>query len=218
MQTRASPLISVHIPKTAGTAFGELLEGHYGARLLKDYADAPLGHGRAVRVATALCRSMVTPARLAGFDAVHGHFLPLKYRWTRGPVVTWLRDPAQRLMSRYQHFLRAGTTHPAPGLRPGMDFEAFVEVPRFQNTYSQYFAGFPLERVAFFGFTEDMDEGLARLEERLGLALGQARVANANPARAEAAYDIPAPLLRRIQALHRADYRLVEWARARERV
>jgi hypothetical protein len=47
-------LISVHIPKTGGTAFGAVLERAYGARLLRDYGDRPLAHGSVARLAEAL--------------------------------------------------------------------------------------------------------------------------------------------------------------------
>lgn len=213
-------LISVHIPKTAGTTFGTLLSQRYGPGLLKDYADRPLSHPAAVRLGHAAACIPLAARRLHGYQAVHGHFLPLKYLATRGEVVVWLRDPVQRMVSRYEHYLRdiaAGRPlQRVPGLRPGLDLAAFVEIPRFHNTYAKYLRGFPRDRVACFGFSEDMDEGLARMRRRIGLELGEAGRENSNPARADRRYDVPAAIERRIAALNREDLGLWHWAHDRE--
>jgi hypothetical protein len=213
-------LISVHIPKTGGTAFGAVLERAYGARLLRDYGDRPLAHGSVARLAEALAKAPFARGRLRGFDAVHGHFLPLKYRGAGGHVVTWLRDPAQRIVSRYEHYRRdvaeGRALQPVRGLRPGLDLEQFIEIPRFQDTYAKYFRGFPLDRVACFGFSEDMEEGLARMGRRLGVDFGEALARRTNPLREGPRYDIPATIARRIARLNRGDYRLWDLARRRE--
>ena len=219
----ASPLlISIHIPKTGGTSFGLMLERHYGPRLLKDYGDRPLRHGAPVRLAVALGALPLGAWRLRGFEAVHGHFLALKYLAVRGDVVTWLRDPAQRLASRYQHYLRdvakGRALAPVAGLRPGMTFAEFIELPRFQDTAAKYFRGFPLSRVRCFGFSEDMEEGLARMRRVLDLPPGPLVHALANPARGAAGYEIEPSVQRRIEQCNRGDYRLWHYAREREGV
>lgn len=215
-------LISVHIPKTAGTAFGTLLARHYGSALLKDYGDRPLSHGALPRLARSLVQLPRASSRLRGFDAVHGHFLPLKYLATGGDVVTWLRDPAQRILSRYEHYRRdvseGRALQAVPGLRPGLELAEFIEIPRFQDTYAKYFRGFPLRRVRCFGFSENLDEGLSRMRRVLGLELGPAPTVNANPSRPDAGYEIPPAIERRILRLNRGDYRLWQWAREREGV
>ena len=212
-------LISVHIPKTGGTSFGAMLARHFGPRLLRDYDDRPLSHGGLARLSTAVFGARDARARLRGHDAVHGHFLLLKYRDVPGDVVTWLRDPAQRIVSRYAHYLRDVASQqplqPVAGLRPGLTLAEFIEIPRFQDTYSKYLRGTPLSRIRCFGFSEDMDEGLARMRRVLGLDLGDALSLRANPGREGTRYDIPAPVARRIARLNAADYRL--WQRARER-
>lgn len=213
-------LISVHIPKTAGTAFGALLTRHFGPRLLKDYGDRPLSHAALPRLASSLAQIPLASSRLRGFEAVHGHFLPLKYLATRGDVITWLRDPAQRLVSRYEHYRRDVTEgrqlQDAPGLQPGLTLAQFIEIPRFHNTYARYFRGFPLRRVRCFGFTEDMGEGLTRMRRVIGLDLGDWVLANTNPSRQGVRYEISRAVERRIAALNREDYRLWHWARERE--
>lgn len=215
-------LISVHIPKTAGTAFGTLLSRRFGPGLLEDYGDRPLSHAALRRLASSLAQIPLAASRLRGFEAVHGHFQPLKYLACRGEVITWLRDPAQRMVSRYEHYRRdvdqGRPLQPAPGLRPGLTLAQFIEIPRFHNTYAKYFRGFPLRRVRCFGFSEDMSDGLARMRRVLGLDLGDPALANANPSKDGTRYEIARELELRIATLNREDYRLWAWAREREGV
>ena len=215
-------LISVHIPKTGGTAFGELLARRFGSRLLRDYDDRPLAHAAPRRLAAAIAAIPAQPARRRGHDAVHGHFLALKYLGVRGDVVTWLRDPAQRVLSRYHHYRRdvaeGRELQGIAGLRPGLALEEFIELERFRDTMAKYFRGFPLRRVRCFGFSEDMAEGLERMRRSLGLELGAPERINANPGQGEAGYDIPETLRRRIERLNPGDYRLWNDARLREGV
>ena len=137
-------------------------------------------------------------------------------------MVTWLRDPAQRVLSRYHHYRRdvaeGRELQRVAGLVPGLSLEEFIELPRFRDTMAKYFHGFPLRRVRCFGFSEDMPEGLARMRRVLGLELGSPERINANPARERGHYDLPESLRRRIERLNPGDYRLWNEARAREGV
>lgn len=215
-------LISVHIPKTAGTSFGLLLKQRFGERLLADYQDRPLAHPTLPRLARALAHWPRGGARLAGYEAVHGHFLAFKYLPVRADMVTWLRHPAERVMSRYQHYLRdvaeGRPLQPVPGLVPGMSLDAFSRLPRFRNTCSKYLHGVPRQRIAVYGFSEDVDEGLARMRRTLGLDLAAAPRANVNPARTGAHYALDEAQRQRLIRLNDADYRLWCWAREREGV
>ena len=212
-------LISVHLPKTAGTAFRDLLARHYGERLLADYGDRPLSHAAPVRWLRAARGAWRARARLLGYEAVHGHFLAVKYQHVDAPMVTWLRDPVQRMASRYQHYLRdvaeGRPLQAVRGLRPGLRLEEFVELPRYHNTYTKYFVGVPRRRLAWVGFTEDMPGSLERLQRTLGIDLGPPLVANRNPLRDDRPYVLDAAVERRIRALNRADVAFWEWARDR---
>lgn len=238
-------LISIHIPKTAGTSFGALLQQAYGARLLPDYADHPLASPALPRLARACAGRLGAQRRLQGHDAVHGHFLALKYAHVPGDMVTWLRHPAQRVVSRYEHYRRDvdqnRPLHAVAGLRPGLSLEAFSLIPRYRDTCAKYLRWVPWSRIACFGFSEDMDEGLARMRRVLGLELGPqpgpqldglqaAGIAldgppvislpriNANPGKASRDYALEPAVERALLALNAQDYRLWCWAREREGV
>ncbi len=123
-------LISLHIPKTAGTSFREALQGAFGGeRLLLDY-----GHGEAF---ARLTREGVPALELhrrwldLGYGAafsregrgaaalpqeaacVHGHFPAVKYLPAllsrrafarRTFYMTWLREPLARMVSNYRYW------------------------------------------------------------------------------------------------------------------
>ncbi|MEQ8517033.1 MAG: hypothetical protein RIC38_15660 [Chromatocurvus sp.] len=227
-------LISLHIPKTAGTRFRASLEAHFGDRLRADYADRPLHEAvsarrmRAVRAGIGL---LLQPGRLAGVDAVHGHFLAIKYSlFSGGPGwrrVTWLRDPVERLASHY-HFWRrsydadtAGPLHRRV-VEEDWSLERFCLGPELRNVYRQFLWGVPLARLDFVGITEhyttETDDFARRI---LGLATWprvQSREAgNANPA-AKARYVDDSGLRERIERHHAADVALYREAlRLRER-
>ncbi len=79
-------LISVHMPKTAGTSFTESLRGLFGDGLTLAYGDRPLHRSASQRNRQAALRALQIAAlglEDSGLDCVHGHFLPLAYRWAR---------------------------------------------------------------------------------------------------------------------------------------
>ena len=212
-------LISVHIPKTAGTAFRDLLSRRFGDRLLTDYSDRPLSHGTPVRWLRAAHGAWRAKTRLQGYEAVHGHFLAFKYSHVDAPMVTWLRDPVQRMVSRYQHYLRdvaeGRPLQAVRGLRPGLRLDDFIELSRYHNTYAKYFVGVPRSRLSWVGFTEDVPGSLQRLHRTLAIDLGPALVANRNPLRGDQPYALTPALEARIRKLNRADVAFWEWARDR---
>lgn len=210
-------IISVHVPKTAGTAFGLVLKQKFGERLLEDYGDRPLSHSAPRRIADAIRQLPDARRHCRGYDAVHGHFLAIKYVAAGGDVVTWLREPMQRVVSRYEHYRRdvreGRPLQRVRGLRPGLSLEEFIELPRFQNTYGKYFRFFPLQRIRWIGFSDSFEASLARMAEAVGVDLGPPVRANVNPHRPQqAAYDVHEHVARRIRRLNEGDYRIWHWA------
>lgn len=215
-------LISVHLPKTAGSSFRATLEQAYGDRFLARYEDQPL-HRTTVRrrvdgAISCAGNALVTTAH---HDCVHGHFLPLKYRFMRArePVqfVTWLREPAQRLLSHYHYWKRhydpatAGALHTTM-IREQWSLEEFCLRPELRNVYAQFLWGFPLRRFDFVGITEHYDEDLEQFCRRFldaGPVRQDAQVAgewqNRNPHRADDPYEIDEALRQRIAEWHSVD-------------
>lgn len=225
MSTRSPLLVSVHLPKTAGTSFARTLRDYYGSGLLEDYTMLPMQQPRGVRELRALVAGL-TAAKSppAGVQAIHGHFLPVKYRLAlRGRQVrwiTWLRDPVQRLLSHYHFWIRdyAGDD-PAQPLRNRVlaerwSLERFCLGPELRNLYRQYLWGFDPARFAYIGITEHYPQDLAWFSQHcLG---GEVAAASAlvNPDRVGQPYPVEPSLRARIERHHAADMALYRQALA----
>ena len=209
-------LVSLHLPKTAGTSFATSLASAFGGGYRADYDDLPMQAPRwgrrlqAIRAGGALRGSLPPAVR-----CVHGHFLPLKYRLALGRrparYITWLRDPVERVVSHY-HFWRRDYdgADPAQPLRNRMlheqwSLERFALGPELRNVYSEYLWGFPVTAFAFIGITERYAADLAWFASRHLGAGAVAATALANPDRDSAGYALDPGLRQRIERHHAAD-------------
>jgi hypothetical protein len=161
-------LISLHLPKTAGESFYNSLRDHYGDRLLRDYDDKPINTPPCRRNLKAMTGAALSPFRpYRPYECIHGHFLPLKYRFIPNAVfITWMRNPLERLASHYHWWFRSFDPETAPPLRrkvvrENWSLEQFCFAPEFRNFYSQFLWGFPLDAFSFIGITEYFQDDLA---------------------------------------------------------
>jgi len=165
-------LISVHLPKTAGTSFIKSLQSHFGAALLRDYDDKPINTLPFERNKAALLASIYNAeaAVFSGTECIHGHFLPLKYLLLSVKkdlkFITWLRDPVERILSHYYFWKRNCDPAPPPRLHRRMmeedwSVERFCLSPELRNLYGQFFWGFPLEYFDFIGISEYYSDDLS---------------------------------------------------------
>jgi hypothetical protein len=228
-------LVSLHLPKTAGTSFLALLESHFNEQLLRDYSDRPLnrdGWRRRSRALRACIRYALPPSGLEAYQCIHGHFMPLKYRLLppRREVrfIAWFRDPVERLASHYHYWQRsynpldAGSLHRRV-VEERWDLERFCLGPELQNTYSKFLWGFPLARFDFVGITEYYAEDVGVFARRF---LGSEPVAAAHSANVNQLHRPPdssgaaepyilEPALRRaVEAHHAQDIALYQAALA----
>ena len=213
-------LVSVHIPKTAGTSLGAMLHANFGDMLKADYDDRPLSRPRWTRRIQALRHALAHAGERSQAACIHGHFLPLKYASMRGMrYSTWLRDPVQRVLSRYHHYQRHASDEPQHarwGLVPGLSLADFVRLPQYRDTCAEYLWAFPLRRFEFVGIVEDHASELSRFARQfeLTVANGLARH-NRNPEKAGTRYAVEPAMDRLIRRLNARDVALYEAALAR---
>jgi hypothetical protein len=196
-------IISVHIPKTAGTSFNFDLAQVFGHRLLRDYGDWPESTSPEGAAHNERCRAdMLADAERIGrqYDAIHGHFVAAKYAgvFPITALVTMVRDPYQHAVSTYEHATRVSAS-PHPGFRlfkeARMTLLDFIEA--FPNHQALYFGGMSVEEFAIVGVTERYRQTVALFEAVFGVAMpGQSARQNVNPGKRGVEYEI-APEARR---------------------
>jgi hypothetical protein len=179
--TPEGPVISVHVPKSAGTALRRAMIEVWGRqRILFDYDDRPLDPASAMHVDPDGFRERVAaslPTALAGKRIVHGHFNPWKYaglaagaRW-----ITFLRDPVRRTISHYYFWRerpRSGNNLHAYMLDQDLSVFEFARLPFIRRFYTDvFFGGVDLDTFDIVGLHETFDADLKRVERLLGTPL-----------------------------------------------
>jgi len=208
-------LISIHIPKTAGLSFREVLFANYGHN--KVLAKNQMGMEAEGKTITGLYRKR--------HKVIHGHLPYPLVQQLNGPqtkVVTWLREPVSRVVSNYYyniHHEYPKRLQEYPNFRKPT-LEEFVERPLRRNVMAHYLEGFSLESLYFFGFQESFANDLSVLEAQLGWQLSD-RVLNIrinDNRKAKSKYPaIPESLRKRIRSLNSKDVELYERAKELKR-
>lgn len=140
-------LISIHVPKTGGTALR--------AALTKRYT-----------VAT-YYRGLTGPARP---DIIHGH-IPVsaaRSRWPHVPTMAFIRHPYQQIRSNFDHYLRHPHTEFDPDigqLPQGLTFDEFIRLP-FMANYQCRFVDGPVDML---GTNEALADGIKQANRLFGL-------------------------------------------------
>jgi hypothetical protein len=217
----APMMISVHLPKTAGTSFRATLEDHFGTGLRSDYDDIPLHKGVAERNLAGLEGAVSN--FLKNFDdvaCIHGHFLPLKYLLLRDrkplQFVTWVRHPIDRLLSHYEFWMREYNASAAGPLHRSVvteewSLERFCLSEELRDVYSKFLWAFPLEYFDFIGIFEHYAEDHAYFVARHLNCSIPTKWLNAAPQR-KRQQALDNGLRRDIEEFHAADMRLYEAA------
>lgn len=211
-------IVSIHIPKTAGTSFREGLEQEFGERLLADYSDRPLSDSISNRWHRLRARLEVRRRRDSlreDYDVVHGHFIASKYSslMTDAAFCAFFRDPVDRVTSQYRYWL----SNPDPQNRMWRKFhdqelplERFASLPRQRRLFDLFTAGWPMERFAFVGFAEEYRLSLDLFNAIFGVRIPYLR---SNVGGMEERLE--AGELRAVEATQRGNYRVYYEARLR---
>jgi hypothetical protein len=219
------PVISIHVPKTAGTSFRQALEQiHSPSEIFLDYQesldDVNSSYYRRrtdwLRDAALLSRRLPSQVRV-----IHGHFSAAKYAaaFPKAWWLVWLRHPISRLISHY-FFWRTFPVELAPqhvffrSVREGkLSFREFALAPVLRNIVARVFLeGRSLRRFQFVGLTEHYHEDICDLQRLLGWPAIVPTFTNANeyPAyRAEAdALLADRDLIQLLESHHELDLQL----------
>ena len=156
-------ILSVHLPKTAGRSFRDLLKSHYNEHFRDDY-DNPIDIPVKDRIKKAKAHNLKFALflkylyYLKGIKCIHGHFLPLKYSHAtlneKHHFVTWLRDPIDRLVSNYFYRMNNYIKQHNEDINNNSfyTFKDYCLLKESINVYSQYLYHFPLDLFSFRAF------------------------------------------------------------------
>lgn len=158
-------------------------------------------------------------------ECIHGHFFASKYlsQYPDAPIVTWMRDPVQRLISNYEFWLRTPEAAKKWFREEKPSFEGFALSSHMKNEMIQYLDGVPLDSLAFVGITEDYTRSILKfnrfLRDTYGINTFPKEIShrNVNPQRVKKTYDIDPSLEERIREFHDLDIKLYESACTRHR-
>lgn len=165
-------LISVHIPKTAGTAFRHVLTDTYGLNgVLGDYPPDQI-HQPENPISKEI-------------KVIHGHFEPSKYQdyFPKAKRIVWLRHPLFRLISEY-FFAKTINDHNnvihAQLLDRDLSILDFAKIPQMKNFLSQKIKGMQLAEFDFVGIQEFYLQDLEEIKNIMGWNKFQPIIKNSN--------------------------------------
>ncbi|NBC06434.1 MAG: sulfotransferase family 2 domain-containing protein [Bacteroidetes bacterium] len=168
-------LISIHIPKTAGTSFRNTLKDVYGQEVVVRLDIKVKGPRVVVNERDYYQRQLPPWTRVA-----HGHFnyLLLQEHFDLPdrdiPVITWMRDPVERVISNYYYLskrLAEELDEPSKGLnilaKMQRELMEYARAPKSRNRAAHFMKGMPLEDFTFIGIQEYYQEDLSHLAQLL---------------------------------------------------
>lgn len=172
-------ILSVHIPKTAGTSFKTSLQDVYGDRCLMDYGnDKPMSwllEHIMRRLKTRWSARRSKDSLIHNYDVIHGHYSLGKYRFLpQRRTAAFFRDPVNQAVSHYTYvardvnpdsaFHRKVYTEKAP-------FRDYLRMPNYSSSYRIYLSGRDPQTLDFVGITEEYADSVALFERIFGVKM-----------------------------------------------
>lgn len=201
----SSTLLFVHIPKTAGTSFRNAVEKTFGSNnICRDYGSDSNDTSEIIKQYIYGTKDFYQFKKIfeeSNYSVMSGHFPYSKYcpLFDAQNVVTFVRDPVDRLFSEYLHFKRH------KGYKKSLS--DFCNQERNINMMSRYLNGMDWTSVGFIGITERYDESLMVLGNQIGINLPVLRE-NVAPLNQKDKYKIDQSVLEMIKELNGSDISL----------
>jgi hypothetical protein len=218
-------IVSIHVPKTGGSTFGNYLKKQFQDEMLYVYpclkcnrwiCDRDLDNCHKRRK-TEPCqdhagsnRDVARYLQESGTRCIHGHFTTQTFGldFKKYAHVAWVRDPVDRALSHWEFWQRNHDGRGQEGdlLIQSGNIEAFFRYSA--NLQTKCLKNMPLKHFRFVGITEQFDEGLRQFNDLFGLPCVEAKNVNINPAKGIGGYQIDQQKRTLIGSFNQEDMRL----------
>ena len=200
---RSDVVLSVHVPKTGGVSFRRILAQLYQEDFLLKYWQMTDAYGRVV---TAIPENV---------RCIHGHFPPdvLLPTYPGARLITWVRDPVERVVSSYYHRLRdPDWQHPVTRElhEKKLSVVEFAALDLMRNETARFFGSKRPADFAFIGRMETFEVSLARFLREFGFGEVAIPRENCNPACANGHYPLDPATREKIMALNERDLEIYQ--------
>lgn len=141
-----------------------------------------------------ILNSLKSPKKISGNSFLYGHFYPVKYlgnisnNKTSFRLITFLRDPLERLASHYSFWQKNKKIYNLNGhyimrkmIRDNWSFKEFCLSQEMKNFYSQYLIYIPSSNFDFVGIHERIDEDWEKLCDFLDIKYKKLPKINISP-------------------------------------
>jgi len=149
-------LISIHIPKTAGRSFLAILNSVYGENHISHY-ETNFFPDKSTPEILQFKSQLKKDTRV-----IHGHFhykeIQDIHKTSSSKVVTWLRDPVERVISNYSFFIKRASQPSAESEIQGRKNETLLHYARLDNSRNRmvkFMDGLNLGDFYFIGLMEN---------------------------------------------------------------
>lgn len=215
-------IISIHIPKTAGSTFSHYLRKIYGNDICYDYTDLFKTFdieppNMKMRLQRFVRKCYHGRHKLKKSDkCIHGHFLPKKYlsSYPDAFLAVWLRDPVERVVSHYLHWKRNKPTFHSickKMVEENWTLEEFATYDRMRNLQSFYLQGVSISEFGFIGIQENFDEMIESFFKLVQFPFDYIQPRNVNKSKSyNNKYDIDMGMINVIKKLNSEDQELYE--------
>lgn len=170
-------IVSVHLPKVAGTSLLHQLKDIFGEQhVLLDYNDDPVYLQSVVNIDPS-CYELDPIKSISPHKVVHGHFQPKKYEHLSNAFrLTFLRHPIDNIASIYffwmghdRSFWDSPIFHYCKD--KNLTLLQFAALPKFKYLYTRtYFADYDMSHFDFIGDYAHYDSELVRLGKQLDVS------------------------------------------------
>ena len=175
----------LHMPKCAGSSMGKILKKEFN---ITNDANSFFKIPQEKRTKLIL-NYLKSPEKLTGNSFIFGHFFPVKYlgdlsnNKTNFRLITFLRDPIERLASHYNYWQKNEFAHyvRTKMIRENWSFKEFCLSKEMKNFYIQYLIHIPPSTFDFVGIHERIDKDWEKLCDFLEIKYEKLPKINSSP-------------------------------------